>query len=57
MNEVFVSTFDEYPPRSFAPSFHPANLMGEKLREIKARQKLQWAFPMLNTAPPAAAPK
>ncbi len=57
MNEVFVSTFDEYPPRSFPPSFNSVNLMEEKLREIQARQKLQRAVPMLNTAPPAAAPK
>ena len=38
MDEVFgfVATFDEYPPRSFPPSFNPANLMEDKLREIKA---------------------
>jgi len=38
----------EYPPRSFPPSFNPANLMEEKIREIKAGRKLREAFPMLN---------
>ncbi len=49
MNEVFafVATFEEFPPRSFPPSFNPANLMEEKLREIKAERKLRAAFPML----------
>ena len=44
---AFVATFDEFPPRSFPPSFNPANLMEEKRREIKAGQKLRRAFPML----------
>jgi arylsulfatase len=50
MDEVFrfVATFNEYPPRSFPPSFNPANLMEEKVREIKAGRKLREAFPMLN---------
>jgi arylsulfatase len=43
-----VATFNEYPPRSFPPSFNPANLMEEKIREIKAGRKLREAFPMLN---------
>ena len=49
MNEVFafVASFDEFPPRSFPPSFNPANLMEEKVREIKAARKLREAFPML----------
>src|SRR5262252_226622 len=49
MDEVFkfVATFKEYPPRSFPPSFNPANLMEETLRDIKAKQKLEKAFPML----------
>jgi len=49
MDEVFrfVATFDEYPPRSSPPSFNPANLMEDKLREIKAGRKLREAFPML----------
>ncbi|MCU0296376.1 MAG: arylsulfatase [Candidatus Nanopelagicales bacterium] len=44
----FVATFDEYPPRSSPPSFNPANLMEDKIREIKAGRKLREAFPMLN---------
>ena len=49
MNEVFafVATFGEFPPRSFPPSFNPANLMEEKVGEIKAARKLREAFPML----------
>ena len=49
MNEVFqfVATFKEYPPRAFPPSFNPANIMEETLREIKATRKLREAFPML----------
>ena len=50
MDEVFrfVATFDEYPPRSFPPSFNPANLMEQKVREIAAGRRLREAFPMLN---------
>jgi arylsulfatase A-like enzyme len=49
MDDVFqfIGTFKEYPPRSFPPSFNPANLLEERLREIKAEQKLRQAFPML----------
>jgi arylsulfatase len=49
MDEVFqfTKTFDDFPPRSFPPNFNPANLMEEKLREIKAERKLKAAFPML----------
>ncbi|MBL0921267.1 MAG: arylsulfatase [Phycisphaerales bacterium] len=50
MNEVFafVATFDEFPPRSTPPSFNPANLMEEKLREIKVRHWAEQQFPMLS---------
>ena len=53
MDEVFkfVASFDAFPPRSYPPSFNPANLMDEKLREKKAGQKLREAFPMLNAPP------
>ncbi len=37
------------PPRSFPPSFNPANVLEETLRGIKAEKKLKAAFPMLNT--------
>jgi len=49
MDEVFkfAATFDDFPPRSFPPSFNPANLMEAKLREIKAERALRAHFPML----------
>jgi hypothetical protein len=43
----FVQTFKEYPPRSTPPSFNPANVMEQTLREIKVGEKLRAAFPML----------
>jgi arylsulfatase len=56
MAEVFefAATFREYPPRSFPPSFNPATVMEQTIREIKAERKLREAFPML--PPPADAP-
>ncbi len=55
MDEVFqfATTFDDFPPRSVPPSFNPANVMEEKMREIRAERKLRAAFPML---PPKAKP-
>ena len=49
MDDVFkfVATFKDFPPRSFPPSFNPANVMEETLRGIKAEKKLEEAFPML----------
>jgi hypothetical protein len=44
---TFVASFKEYPPRSVPPSFNPANMMEDTLRDIKAKQKLERAFPML----------
>jgi arylsulfatase len=40
MDEVikFASTFKEYPPRSFPPSFVPTNILEEVLNEIKAER-------------------
>jgi arylsulfatase len=37
MDEVgkFIATFQEFPPRSFPPSFVPATLMSEAMHEIK----------------------
>ena len=57
MDEVFkfAATFKEFPPRSYPPSFNPANIMEETLREIKAEMKLRKAFPMLNA--PETSPK
>ncbi|HEY5313665.1 MAG TPA: hypothetical protein VIK18_14150 [Pirellulales bacterium] len=37
MDEVFrfAATFKEFPPRSFPPSFNPANVMDETIRDLK----------------------
>ena len=53
MEEIskFLTSFKEFPPRSSPPSFNPANMLGEMLREMKAGQKLRAAFPMLQGAP------
>jgi arylsulfatase A-like enzyme len=49
MNDVFefAETFEEFPPRSTPPSFNPATILDETLREIKAKKKIEAAFPML----------
>jgi arylsulfatase A-like enzyme len=49
MDDVFkfAATFKDFPPRSSPPSFNPANVMGDTLRVIKAKKKLEEAFPML----------
>jgi arylsulfatase len=44
---AFTETFDEFPPRSFPPSFNPANILAEKMRLIRAERALREAFPML----------
>jgi arylsulfatase len=44
----FAVTFKEYPPRSSPPSFNPATIVEQALHEIKAKNKLEAAFPMLN---------
>jgi arylsulfatase A-like enzyme len=58
MDEVFkfVATFKEFPPRSNPPSFNPANIMQETIRDIRAKQKLESVFPMLQGSAPADAP-
>jgi arylsulfatase len=40
MDEIFqfVSTFKEFPPRSFPPSFNPANIMESTMDNIKSRE-------------------
>ena len=42
MDEVFefVATFKEFPPRSFPPSFNPANIMESTLDNIKQKKAL-----------------
>jgi arylsulfatase len=49
MDDVFqfAETFDDFPPRSFPPSFNPANVLEDKLRVIMAERALRKAFPML----------
>jgi arylsulfatase len=43
----FSATFDEFPPRSFPPTFNPADMFAEKMRLIRAERTLRKAFPML----------
>jgi arylsulfatase len=42
MDEVFkfVATFKDFPPRSFPPSFNPANIMESTIDGIKQRKML-----------------
>lgn len=49
MGEVmkFLQTFKDYPPRSTPPSFNPANMMEETIRDIRAKSKIERAFPSL----------
>ncbi len=37
---TFVTTFEEFPPRSFPPSFIPAKMMEQEMMLIKGRQAL-----------------
>jgi arylsulfatase len=43
MDEVFkfVETFQEFPPRSFPPSFNPANIMEQTLDDIKTKKMMK----------------
>jgi len=43
MDEVFkfVQSFEEYPPRSFPPSFVPSTLMKEELEKLKMKKAMQ----------------
>ncbi len=41
----FADTFRAFPPRSFPPSFNPANIMEATIRAIKAERKIREAFP------------
>ncbi len=42
MDDVFkfIATFDEFPPRSFPPSFVPTNVMKQEMTKIKAKKAL-----------------
>ena len=50
MDDVFqfAGTFKEFPPRSTPPSFNPGTILEDVLRDIKAKQKIERAFPILN---------
>jgi arylsulfatase len=56
MQEVFAfaSTFKDFPPRAFPPSFNPANIMEDVLKTLKAEKKLREAYPQLPA--PASTP-
>ena len=43
MDEIFqfVATFKDFPPRSFPPSFNPANIIESMLNDIKTRKMLK----------------
>jgi len=43
MDDVFqfVATFKEFPPRSFPPSFNPANILEATLDSIKQRREVR----------------
>ncbi|MGH7130952.1 MAG: arylsulfatase [Phycisphaerales bacterium] len=47
---TFASTFKEFPPRSYPPSFNPANVMEEVKKAIKSKEALEKAFPVLAPA-------
>ncbi len=49
---AFASTFKEFPPRSIPPSFNPATIMDETIKNIDAKRKLEAAFPMLQGEAP-----
>ncbi len=43
MDDVFqfVATFKEFPPRSFPPSFNPANIMEQTMEDYKTKKMLK----------------
>ncbi len=52
MDEIvqFAATFKEFPPRSIPPSFNPATIMDETMKEIRMERELRAILPL-----PAAA--
>lgn len=55
----FAGTFKEFPPRSIPPSFNPATIMDDTIRDIRALRKLQKVLPLpapQGTAQPGAQP-
>ncbi len=47
---TFLESFKEFPPRSVPQSFNPANMLEQTLREMRAKQKIERAFPILQNA-------
>lgn len=43
----FAESFNEFPPRSFPPSFNPATILEEVKSRIKMKSELEKSFPML----------
>jgi arylsulfatase len=48
MDEVFkfAATLKEYPPRSIPPSFNPATVVDQTIREIRVERKLRELLPL-----------
>ena len=53
----FLESFREYPPRSVPQSFNPANMLENTLRELRAKEKIERAFPILLPTKQAASGK
>lgn len=43
----FAQTFKEYPPRSIPPSFNPATIMDETIKEIRVKRKVESEYDLL----------
>jgi hypothetical protein len=37
----FIASFRDYPPRSFPPSFNPAEMMEESMQLLKTKEMLK----------------
>jgi arylsulfatase A-like enzyme len=42
----FAATFKDFPPRSIPPSFNPATIMDDTMRDIRALRKLEKLYPL-----------
>jgi arylsulfatase len=43
----FATTFKEFPPRSIPPSFNPATIMDETIKELRAKRKIETEYGIL----------
>jgi arylsulfatase len=43
----FAMTFKDYPPRSIPPSFNPATIMDDTLKEIRIENKIRAKLPLM----------